>query len=735
MKKTVLYYRIIVTTIVLLIVLLGCTKKLDRYRDPDWLGGESIKTLEDGYNGKKFTMFLQLMDRSKNRSTIDKQLSTLFVPDDDAFKKFLQDKNIASIDCLSVEQASEIFNLHYLAKPRNANLLVYEKAWNRLESATGEYGSYFFRKPTVSLAPPFLYVVPKNDKTLGGQTIYITTGYKYVPLFSKIFFHDFNGDAEVDYPFMYPDSKWGGLFQWHSATILPPEDNPNTTNIEDLAHPTASGFIYYIDRVVDAIPSIEQYLIAHHDQYGLFYDLMQRFGTYPTSTTDRQGRKLYTKGYTGISNIASEGGPTSGEPMGMSNIYTVFLPDNNLLQAYLDKTVLQIYPKVDSVPNVMINQILQSQMTNRLELKSKFTKRYISKDGDISVIDANDVEPGFMCSNGIIYKSKKILEPNVFLSVPGKLYFDKKYSTFLTMLTDANTIKSLSGTDRITLFAATNDDLADANIRMGVNIKGTPEVQLMSDQNNWYPMSADEKNEFVMNHIYDNELTDLTGEQFIEMRSHNYIRVSNGVVSGGLNDYKNISPTEVQGFNTKNGKLYYISSPIQTKYRTGQYIMKDTTLSEFTSMMILTGVLDITFTEKITYNAYPVIPTQEKANAFYLTLFAPDNAAVRASLKNGMPDTTGLWNKTDNTKYGNAIKNIKDFVTYHFVSKTIFDDGKKAGVFKTNLANYNIYITNNVGNMVITDATGNAVTLDHSNANHVVRRGVVHKITSVLKYK
>jgi hypothetical protein len=57
------------------------------------------------------------------------------------------------------------------------------------------------------------------------------------------------------------------------------------------------------------------------------------------------------------------------------------------------------------------------------------------------------------------------------------------------------------------------------------------------------------------------------------------------------------------------------------------------------------------------------------------------------------------------------------------------------GTFTTLLASASLNITNNVNNLIITDASGQEVTVNHEDADHLVRRGVVHKITYVLKYK
>ncbi|MBN1416924.1 MAG: fasciclin domain-containing protein [Bacteroidales bacterium] len=704
----------------LLWVLYGCSDKMERYEDPPWLKGTNIENLE---KEGRYSIFLQLMERAGYRNTVEKQLTTLFVPDDEAFQLYFQKRGISSIDDLTEDQALELFTLHFLSNPVNANHLVYEKAWSLLESATGEYGALFFRKQTRSISAPYKEI-PKYDETYKGKELFIYTNVKYIPLFSIHYFHDYNGNGAEDYPFMYPDSKWGGLINWHNAMIIPPAGNEHTTNIEDLANPTSSGFIYYIDQVVDSMPSIEQYLIGHQDQYGLFYDLMQRFATYTTAGTDLQGRQLYSKGYSDISNIAAERGPnwsSTQTPAYMLDIFTVFLPDNDLLQTYLNNTVLKTYSSLDEVPDVTIRYILQTQITNRLELKSKFTKQYFNYYGDKSVIDISDVDAGYMCSNGVIYKSKRIMEPNVFISVPGPLFINKNYSVFLTMLSNANMIPTLSGEKEVTLFAPNNVQIEAANIRLFLNSSGNLEFQEKADDGQWLVMPEVDLVSYAQDHIYYGNITDLSGEGYLEMASHNYVHYSGQVLTGGLNNYKGVTASVTDGQQRINGMLYFVDNPIQTEYRMGQYIMSDPDLSEFAKLMVEVNMLDTAFIETDTKNQYPNIKITEASNAYYWTAFIPDNAAMAKA-------------KTDGIIPSDADSLLR-FVDYHFVQKVICDDGVLSGTFNTLLDGAFLNITNTPNNLRITDASGQEVLLDHANANHLVRRGVVHKITSVLKSK
>lgn len=701
-----------------LLILSSCVENREIFEKPDWLKGDNIETLETEGN---YIIYLQLMEKAEYTNTVKKQLTTLFVPDDNAFIKYFAEAGINSVDDLTKDQAVELFTRHYMPNPVNANHLIFEKAWQLLESPTGEYASLFFRKVNKSYS---LYTdVPRYDKTYKGQELLIYTNTKFIPLFSKQYFHDYNGDGDIDYPFMYPGSQWGGLMHWHSAEILRPAGKENTTNIEDLAVPTSSGFIYRLDKVIGSFPSIEQYLLNNQDKYGLFYDLMQRFATYALSSTDKTGTKRYTKSYTDISNVVLEAGPGGSDPAYMLHMYTVFLPEDNVLQSYLDNTVLKSYTHIDSIPLVTLRYILQSQITNRLELPSKFTKQFYNFYGDISVLSTDDIQPGYMCSNGVVYNSKRILEPNVFLCVPGPLFFNKDYSVFLTMLTNANMIATLSGDKSKALFAPTNDELLAANIRLTATSTGALEIQEMTDDGQWEPMNVDKLTTFVQDHVYDGNLSDLSGEGYLEMNSHNFIYYSGQAVSAGLNTHLGNKADVTDQTEKKNGNLFYIDKPLLTRYRMGQYIMSDASLSKFAELMVKANLLDPNFQETDTRNQYPNIAlTEGTVNAYYWTAFIPDNSSVDLAISTGIVDTT---NSAD----------LKSFVYNHFVQKTIFDDGKLSGTFNSLNAGSSLQIANSKDNMVITDASGQQVAVNHSDANHLVRRGVVHKITSVLKYK
>jgi hypothetical protein len=154
---------------------------------------------------------------------------------------------------------------------------------------------------------------------------------------------------------MFPGSTWKKGYtpnlkamNWHNAQVIPNPEIPDEVEVR-----TASGFVYFLDRVVAPMPSIEEYMRANLNKYGLYYDILQRFAEYGNQKTDEQNRILYRKSYTSpLFDLAHERGPSAGNEgvIPPQNMWSAFLPTNDVLQNYLNNTVLKYYPNLDSVP-------------------------------------------------------------------------------------------------------------------------------------------------------------------------------------------------------------------------------------------------------------------------------------------------------------------------------------------------------------------------------------------------
>nr|MBC8485666.1 fasciclin domain-containing protein [Bacteroidota bacterium] len=657
----------------------GCDKHQERYEDPPWLGGSSIETLEDRGN---YTIFLSLMEKANYTDPIAKQLFTLFVPDDDAFMDYFESAGITSVDNLTEDQAVNLFTLHVLRNPRSRYYLIYEYAWSEFQGPKAEYASLFHRKITPSTSIPYMETV-RYTPGLVGQEVRIVTGDKNVALWTAEFFNDFGGAEDgSDYTYMYPESTWELNYpsnlkgmNWHNAMVIPNPEIP-----EELEVRTASGFIYFLDRVVPPMPSIEEYLIANQDKYGLYYDILQRFAEYIIDGIDEQRRVEYRKTYDLIFDLAEERGPSTNTAVPPQNMWSAFIPPDDVLQDYLDNSILKFYESIDSVPRVTLYYILQSQLSGSLIIKSKLQKGYFNAFGDASDLSPSDLVSGYMCSNGVVYETKRVLEPNVFKTVPGTLFFEKDYSTLLFVFNQANMLTTISNPDGdVTVFATTNDKLEEYGIRYNatnsvVEFRGPVDGK-------WGPMKAIDLTNFAQDQIYKGKLTDLSGEGgYVEMSSGNFIHYSNNQVAGPENQITgNLATVQEVIENDYNGLLVKVDNPIESRIVMGHILygeFADTNLSEFSELLEDLKLFTPKYKDPVTKENIPNL--KFLAAADYWTAFIPTNAAMEQARMDGIIPYTipGSTSGKDS---------LTNFAMYHFIKDdVVFDDGKRSGTFETN---------------------------------------------------
>lgn len=714
----------------------GCEDHQARYETPPWLGGSSIETLEERGN---FTTFLALMEKANYTEPISKQLFTLFVPDDAMFEEYFKSAGISSVNDLSKDEAVQLFTLHVLRNPRSRFQLIYEWAWAELQGPKGEYASLFHRKETPSRSTPYSEVVNYYPPDKVGQELIIYTNEKNVPLFTEEFFFDFGGAPDgSDYTFMYPGSTWkegytGDLkgMNWHNAQIIPNPEIP-----EELEVRTASGFIYFLDRVVPPMPSIEEYMIAHPEKYGVYYDILQRFAGYGNQTIDEQNRVQFRKNYGDqIFNLAEERGPSTNRAVPAQNMWSALLPPNDVLQEYLDNGVLKYYESIDSVPRVTLYYILQTQLSPRMVLYSHFDKTYYNAFGDAMQIDKNDIVSGYMTSNGPIYESRRVLEPNVFTCVPGVMFIDKNYSTLLYTLNEANMLSTLSNPEvDVTLFATKNDDLERYGIRF--NATNTVVEFRSPADGKWNPMNNQDLVYFAQDQIYKGRLNDFSQEGFAETTSQNYIYYNNNMVYCGENQAKEIPATVTEIVpNDINGYLVKVDNPIMSRWVMGQFLTEEDDISMFTSFLKSSRLLDTRYRDPITKEVIPNLKFLAAAKLW--TAFIPTNEAMEKAIAEGI-----IPEKYPSDK--DAKDSVNNWIMYHFVKDdVIFDDGAKSGNFTSNYSYRNeegentpatVLISNTIPkDLSIQDMTEQTVQLNPEKANYLVRKGVCHKIDTVLK--
>ncbi|HPB05728.1 MAG TPA: fasciclin domain-containing protein, partial [Prolixibacteraceae bacterium] len=325
------------------------------------------------------------------------------------------------------------------------------------------------------------------------------------------------------------------------------------------------------------------------------------------------------------------------------------------------------------------------------------------------------------------YNWLKVLEPDVFTCVPGKLFYDKDYTTFLYLVNSSGLLSKLTNPDqKVTLFACSNEQIYQYGIRYN---KDNDMIEQYLD-GQWQSMRTADLMMFIQDHIHYGVVTDLSGEGYLQMSSMNYVHYKDNKVEGARN-IKDKKPSTVQekNVNERNGILYTMDEPLLSNYAMGDYIYNTPDFSDFAALMVKAGLLDPEYIDPATNT---VVPNVKFISAGSWTAFIPTNAAMAAALRDGIV--------SDEMK----TPELRKFIHYHFIrTATIFDDGKQSGDFQTarveststqGTVYSNLTVNNTPGNLQVTDHSGRTTTISHQNANVLVQRGVVHKINNVLKY-
>lgn len=708
-KKSIFYLLSIV--LLFLHVFQGCsTEPLELYTHPDWLGGTNIETLEAEGD---CTIFLALMERAEYTVPIEKQLFTLFVPRDEAFKEYFTQKGINSVEDLSKEEAFRLFTMFVLPNPLSRYEMIYEYAWD-LESPQGEYGSLFFRKRTRSLMPSYTEVPPYHP-IYAGQELTIETNLPiWIPFFTDEYMKDYNASSDgSDYEFICRTTSWSGT-QWHDAMVTDAEVR------------TSNGFVYFLDRVVDQHPTAEMYLKNNPEKYSTFYQMIQPFATY-ARWENNNNEIVYRKGYNRdkIFDIANPEGPNVGGGHHIRReIFTLFMPRNEAWAEYFAENNIADFAELSEITRIYL---IQSHILRNQAFKSKLELGMKDSFGNtLSLNPDADITDAYLSNNAIIYDLNRVLEPFVFTTVAGPLFFDQDYSTFLLAMYLADKMNMVSRADfNVTIFPISNQQFEEMGIRY--NPEDNAMQYLIEGQERWVEFTFNQLSDFMEGYIAREKISDFSGEGYFELASGEYVYYTNNTLFAAGNAEEQI-PAQITGYieNDINGILYYLDNPLKaSSYTVAQSMLNDPDLTEFFGLMTQAGLVTVT-QDPVTFDQITRINFLRNRNDF--TVFAPTNQAVFQAIQDSIiPETTN---------------ELRNFIFNHVIRENvIFDDGKKSGYFNTRYLmesgpSGNIYsqifVNNEYQNMVITGPSGQVIEVPHQTANKLIRAGVLHKIPEVI---
>lgn len=432
-----------------------CSKEFDTYYDrPAYLEDPIYQELKALGN---FSLYLQAVDRTLHADVLKGAgLYTCFAPNDTTFRLWLNENNYASVADIPQKEVenlvaySLVYN-KYVAE--NLGAAVVKKVWAP-GTAYKYKTTYYPMLERDFMNGDSIWIV--NSNLASGYTYSTKTNIiqnnKYLPVYTKDFF---NASSPVlspqDYLAFYPGSTWCGT---DSTAALA---NVGPASIVGGQHLAENGVFYELNRVVTPIPSIKDYLAKDSTLsgfWGLINYQLPNYGQmyfktytevpaisdqyrliYPEKSID----KVYIRAYTGfgVNPVAERyNGEGSSLDVSQEGASSIFAPTNEALQDYFSKKVLKYYPGgLAEVPYPVITAFMNAQVTPSLVWPSYFqnaknaTGEYlVGKAGTSTSLEDYGVTEKIMASNGIIYKTSKVIKSRWFESVYTEIFTNPNYN-------------------------------------------------------------------------------------------------------------------------------------------------------------------------------------------------------------------------------------------------------------------------------------------------------------------
>jgi uncharacterized surface protein with fasciclin (FAS1) repeats len=731
-------------------LLFACKKKFeDYYERPASLEPPIYKQLEARGN---FTNLLAAIDKAGYKHILSTTgYWTFFAPHDSAFNVYLAENKLASVTDLDSAACRAIVTYCLVYNAFKKDRL------DDYQSQTGWVANAAFKRRTANYT--FVYtgkdtsgkrlnMIASNRNTL--NYVEADNNNKYIPYFVS----DFMSGKKLsawDYNFFYPNSTYTG-FNVDGAAVTE----------QDIA--AENGVIHIIDKVITALPSIDQYLEGKED-YSLFKSLLDKFLVQyvlnPAITrryqlTTGSGENVYTKVYTAPFGTLAYSLNNENHLLALNDAqtesYSIFVPANGVLQNYINNVLLENYPPgttLSDVPVGIVYDFINAHLWQRTVWPSKFNEsgNFLGESARFDV--ATDIGERKILSNGIFYGTKKVQEANVFTSAYGRAYLDPKYS-MMTKLLNFELRSVVSDVDRdFTIFMISDSVLNAAGFTHDATVSVQPyeQYRFTPPAGSTMPVTtgATTRNRLlrILNlHIVPGSvLTDLSGEGAALTVGGEYIGFKNNKIFSSGNVEAN-ETIDINRYKTsKNGRVYYINKLLNfSESAVATHIEKlGTTPDAATSPY--NYFWEFLKTSAI-YTASNKTITGIGGGTFY-TLFIPTNEAIRQAVKDTLLPgnvVTGAPNFVAATQSNIDKEKVNRFIYHHFLDRRIVAaDGVEEGAIPTLLKNnlgdaITVLVNNSMGNIMLTDSESRTATVISAPSTFMGNRIMVHLINNYLKY-
>ncbi|QDH78958.1 fasciclin [Echinicola soli] len=724
------------------VFLFGCKEEFDDYyARPEGLEGPVYQMLSDSVRFRgDFDHYLALVDRAGYKQTLSSAgYWTVFAPNDEAFEQYFQDNGLSGIDDIPDEKAYEIVTYSLVYNAYSLRELGYYQRGPGNDTLSAS-----FRRKTA------FYKGVYKDEIYGDQLDVV----------------DANRNGFDTYELNNNNNKYLPYFLQHYLDVrdIPAEDiesfynRPFTgaqvagANVVQSDIAAENGMIHTLDKVIEPMPSINDYLKGK-PQYSLFKSILEmefrdeqnntavsyNAVAYPELTErfapvyDLSG-PVYVKSFTDTYAFAPNNENfLNGGNDAQSDSWSLFVPENDALQQFLDEVLLTHYGELANVPDQILYDFVNMHMWQAAIWPSQFDLTTNLLNESARFDPETDVTERKVLSNGLFYGTNKVQEGNFFFTVYSIPYLNPAYSIMLQLLDSYRFTISDPG-QSFAMVLMSNEQLNEAGFEYDPGARdpwtynGEP-AQAYERLNRMLELS-------IIKLGSQDELQDLSGSGILETIGGEYIRYENGefFASGNVESGETAAVLEDETYEASNGRDFYVDGLLAyTEKALTEIIFENPNFTRFSEYLANSSIYDP--------NALAI---EGVSPGMFMTVLAPSDEAIQEAIDNGVLPADPY---TGDAGEREAIAN---FLKYHLVPRnTIVPDGKKivdpdGEDFNTLYATVEgevkkVQIDNSANGfqppytMTVTDEIGNVANVSIPNSNVLASYAVIHQIDRVLE--
>lgn len=515
------------------LVFTSCEDNMEEhYKVPGWLKGSAFEVLESKGN---YSIFLDGIKRSGFEPVVNgKGIITVMAPNDSAFTEYLEKKGYGSIDKMSQSELRKLIGFH---------LVYYAFDWDKFENFRPNEGDGATEESKAELAGYYYKYRTKSNDALTrelnpetGDTVSVYHLERFLPVFSHRLFETKGINADYNYKYFYPDSKWTGGSDGFNVS------NASVSNTDNII--SDNGYVYFVNQVLDPLETIYTELKNHYNDYSLFFDLYNSYSKYlldeELTKNFGNGQELYLHSHGDLPPIAYEWPVSDYKAINIlsSKCYNVFAPTNKALNDFFDGFwKIGGYSTLSELDPLILKYFLRQSFSqeNSLVFPEEISKGTIlTTYGTPIKINSEDVSLRKMCTNGTLYGMGKMTSPAIFSSVAGPAFKYKDYRDFLYALDGSKQLLALASaeTDFITLIPSDNQ-FTNENIRLSNLVTGNVLQEYSDDAGTYVDLSSSKMADIVNIHISNGKnALSASGTQVVETNiAFNYWYVKDGKIT------------------------------------------------------------------------------------------------------------------------------------------------------------------------------------------------------------